>query len=36
VVQSSKAELFLNLKTAKDLGINVPLSILGRANEVFE
>jgi putative ABC transport system substrate-binding protein len=36
VVQSSKAELFLNLKTAKDLGINVPLSILGRANVVFE
>jgi len=28
--------MFLNLKTAKTLGITVPLTLLGRADEVFE
>jgi len=36
VQQATKFELFLNLKTAKALGITVPLPLSGRADEVFE
>ena len=36
VQQATKVELFLNLKTAKALGITVPLPLSGRADEVFE
>jgi len=28
--------MYINLKTAKALGITVPLPLSGRANEVFE
>jgi ABC-type uncharacterized transport system substrate-binding protein len=36
VQQSTKVELFLNLKTAKALGITVPLPLSGRADEMIE
>jgi ABC-type uncharacterized transport system substrate-binding protein len=36
VQQGTKIELFLNLRTAKTLGITVPLPVSGRADEVFE
>jgi putative tryptophan/tyrosine transport system substrate-binding protein len=36
VQQSTKLELMINLKTAKSLGIKVPIPILGRADEVIE
>lgn len=36
VQQSTKVELLVNLKTAKALGIAVPLSLLGRADQVIE
>jgi putative ABC transport system substrate-binding protein len=36
VQQSTKVELIVNLKSAKALGITVPLSMLGRADQVIE
>jgi putative ABC transport system substrate-binding protein len=36
VQRSTKVELFLSLKTAKALGVTVPLPLLGRADEVIE
>jgi putative ABC transport system substrate-binding protein len=36
VQQSTKAEFFINMKTAKEFGITVPITLLGRADEAIE
>jgi putative ABC transport system substrate-binding protein len=36
IQQATKVELIVNMKTAKTLGVTIPLSLLGRADEVIE
>jgi putative ABC transport system substrate-binding protein len=36
IQQVSKIEMIINLKSAKALGITIPLPLLGRADEVIE
>jgi ABC-type uncharacterized transport system substrate-binding protein len=36
VQQAVKVELIINLKTAKALGITVPNTLIGRADELIE
>src|SRR5262249_47699264 len=36
IQQATKVEFYINLKTAKALGLNVPNTLIGRADEAIE
>jgi hypothetical protein len=36
VQQATKVELYINVATAKALGVTVPIPLIGRADEVIE
>ena len=36
VQQATKVELNINMKTARALGVTIPLPLSGRADEIFE
>jgi putative tryptophan/tyrosine transport system substrate-binding protein len=36
VQQASKVDLYINMKTARALGVTIPLPLSGRADEIFE
>ena len=36
VQQETKVELYINMKTARALGITIPLPLSGRADEILE